>query len=180
MQTTASIEISGAGNKSVAINAPLAIAGNASVGGTLTTPNLEANTIRAYNNGTMVTVDDNLTIGGNLSVDGFYPIKPYIALYVLGSGSISLSNSFGFMSPTSITLTHATGGLYSFVFNPPHPNGNNYLIFATPRTTSTTTPLYTCTVKVEVDSTAGTKFTVWCRNASNTIVDGDFMVHTLP
>ena len=31
---------------------------------------LGANTIRAYNNGTMVTVDDNLTAGGNLTVSG--------------------------------------------------------------------------------------------------------------
>jgi hypothetical protein len=31
---------------------------------------LETNTIRAYNNGTMVTVDDNLTAGGNLTVSG--------------------------------------------------------------------------------------------------------------
>jgi predicted acyltransferase (DUF342 family) len=31
---------------------------------------LEANTIRAYNNGTMVTVNDNLTVSGNLTVTG--------------------------------------------------------------------------------------------------------------
>ena len=136
----------------------------------------DAGVTQFYSN---VTADANVSVGGNLTVSGFYPIKPYVACFV-GSGAISTSNAPGFLSPSSVTLTHATGGLYSFVFTPAHPNGNNYMVFATPRTSSTTTAFFTCTVKVETPATAGTQFTVWCRNAANTIVDGDFFVYTLP
>ena len=67
-----------------------------------------------------------------------------------------------------------------FTFTTPHPNGNNFQIFATPRTTGGATAFFVCTAKVETDSTAGTKFSVWCRSAANVIIDGDFYVHTIP
>ena len=143
-----------------------------------------------------IQVNDNLTVAGNIATNGnldvdfditcrkltitqFHPIKPYVALAVQ-SGAILTANAVGFLAPSSFTLTHTVGGLYSFNFTPAHPNGNNFQIFATPRTSGTGTAFYVCTTKVEVDSTAGTKFTVWCRNASNTIIDADFYVHTIP
>ena len=124
-------------------------------------------------------VGNHLSVGGNLTVSGFYPVKPYVSLYV-SSNAISTANACGYLAPSSFTLTHTTGGVYTFTFTPAHPNGNNFQIFVTPRTTSVSTIFYVCTAKVETDSTAGTKFSVWCRNASNTIVDGDFSFTPCP
>jgi hypothetical protein len=130
-------------------------------------------------------ITNNCTIGGTCNITGaltttaFYAHKPYVALYVQAN-VIQTSTNVGFLAPSAFTMTHATNGLYSITFTPPHPNGNFYQIFATPRTSGSGQPFFVCTAKVEVDSTAGTKFTVWCRNASNAIIDGDFYVHTVP
>ena len=135
----------------------------------------DAGTAQFYSN---VIADANLSVYGNLTVSGFYPIKPWVAFYVQGS-AISTSTNVGFLPPSSFTMTRPSNA-YTFTFTNAHPNGNNYQICVTPRTTSTTTAFFVCTAKVETDSTAGTKFSVWCRNASNAIIDGDFWVHTVP
>ena len=114
----------------------------------------------------------------SLTVTGFNPVKPWVALYVAGN-AISTSTNVGFLAPSAFTMTR-TGGNYGFTFANPHPNGNNFQIFATPRTQGGSTNFFVCTAKVETDTTAGTKFSVWCRNASNSIIDGDFWVHTVP
>ena len=126
-----------------------------------------------------VVINTPLIVNNNLTVSGFYPIKPWVALYV-ASNAIQTATAVGHVAPSNFTLTHATNGLYSFTFTPAHPNGNNFQIFVTSRTSGTATAFCVCTAKVETDSTAGTKFTVWCRNASNAIIDGDFWVHTVP
>ena len=123
-------------------------------------------------------VDGSLTVAANLTVTGFYPVKPWIALYVQGN-AISTAINVGFLAPSAFTMTRPSSA-YTFTFTTPHPNGNNFQIFATARTNGGASAFFVCTVKVETDSTAGTKFTVWCRNAANAIVDGDFYVHTIP
>jgi hypothetical protein len=174
-----SMEILGTGNRDVEISAPLkikclltTIEQAVVIGGAAP---VEATGLYVSNN---AVINRNLTVVGNLTVSGFYPIKPYAALYVVGN-AISTSTAVGFLAPSAFTMTR-TGGNYGFTFATPHPNGNNFQIFATPRTAGGTTPFFTCTAKVETDTTAGTKFSVWCRNASNAIIDGDFWVHTIP
>jgi hypothetical protein len=135
----------------------------------------DAGTAQFYSN---VIADANLTVYGTLSTTSFFPIKPYAALYVQGN-AISTSTNVGFLAPSAFTMTRPSNA-YQFTFTNAHPNLNNYQIFVTPRTSSTNTAFFVCTAKVEVDSTAGTKFSVWCRNASNAIIDGDFWVHTVP
>ena len=174
-----SMEILGTGNRDVEISAPLkikclltTIEQAVVIGGAAP---IEATGLYVSNN---AVINRNLTVVGNLTVSGFYPIKPYAALYVVGN-AIATSTAVGFLAPSAFTMTR-TGGNYGFTFATPHPNGNNFQIFATPRTAGGTTPFFTCTAKVETDTTAGTKFSVWCRNASNAIIDGDFWVHTVP
>ena len=101
--------------------------------------------------------------------------KPYIAFYFT-SGAISSTIEPGYVSRSSISLTaRTTGTLYNFTF-PAHPNGSNYFIIVQARTGSTTTSYFTCTSNV----LSSTSFNIWCRNASNTIVDGEFYAYTVP
>ena len=120
--------------------------------GTLSIDTIEtkaANHVRFTNN---VLVEGNLDAELDIScrkltVTEFHPIKPYIALYVAGN-AISTSTNVGFLPPSSFTVIRPSNA-YTFTFTNAHPNGNNYQIFVTPRTTSTTTAFFVCTAKVE-------------------------------
>ncbi len=117
----------------------------------------------------------DMTVSGNLTVDGWFGVKPYVAFYFAG-GAVSTTVSPGFIPRSYVMLTNRTSGtLYNFSF-PTHPNGQNYMVVVQPRTGSTTSAYFTCTANV----ISATNFLVWCRNASNTIVDGEFYAYTVP
>ncbi len=116
-----------------------------------------------------------MTVNGNLTVNGWLAANPYVAFYFVG-GAISTSVAPGLISRGSIVLAaRSAGALYSFTI-PAHPSGQNYVVIVQPRTGSTGTAYFTCTANVA----SSTNFLVWCRNASNTIVDGEFYVYTIP
>ena len=50
------------------------------------------------------------------------------------------------------------------------------MVMVTPNTEQSVTAFYTCTAKVE----NSTSFSVWCRKADNTFMDGNFYVYTVP
>ena len=73
----------------------------------------------------------------------------------------------------SLQAGRTSGQVYTVTFAPAHPRGTNYMVMATPNSSAN---FYICTTAVN----SSTSFSVWCRNASNTIVDGDFFVCTIP
>ena len=108
--------------------------------------------------------------------------KPHVA-FRLNSNVILTGNNNGIVPTSSISLqagrvagSITSGSIYTFTFSPAHPRGLNYMVMATPNTGASSTPFYICTTKVE----SSTSFSVWCRTASNTIVDADFFVATIP
>ena len=120
----------------------------------------------------------NLDVSGTLTTGGVsVQTKPYVAFRFAG-GNILTGNNNGQIATANMSLQagRVSGQICTVTFSPAHPNGTNYMVMATANTGSTGTSFYVCTTKVE----SSTSFSVWCRNASNTIVDGDFYVMTVP
>ena len=111
-------------------------------------------------------------MNGNLTVSGFYPVKPYIGLRVI-SGVVSAN--VGYVPTANITIAQATSLAYTVTFTPAHPNGADFLVFAQPRTTSATNAFFSCTT-----NQTNTVPTVWCRDLTNAIVSGNFYIYTVP
>ena len=103
--------------------------------------------------------------------------QPYVAFRLDNLASTAVNP--GQVASGSVTLRagRVANAIYTFTFTTAHPSGTNYMVMATPNKPSSSTPLYTCTTKVE----SSTSFSVWCRKADNTFVDGDFFCihHTL-
>ena len=120
----------------------------------------------------------NLDVTGTLTAGGVsVQNKPYVAVRVAANVILSGNNN-GQIATANMSLQagRASGQIYTFTFSPAHPDGTNYMVMATANTGATSSSFYVCTTKVE----SSTSFSVWCRNASNTIVDGDFFVMTVP
>jgi hypothetical protein len=109
---------------------------------------------------------------------------PYFAFF-LKNGAVV--NSQGQITPTldnpQASLTppqpRSSNQVYSFTLPSAHPQGNQYLLMVTPRTTGTGAgTFFYCTANV-VSSTA---FAVWCRNlaSSGAVMDGEFYVRSIP
>ena len=114
-------------------------------------------------------------VGGNLCVTGCFAAKPYVAFcFVVGAASTAIVP--GLISRNYISLAARTAGTLYSLTNPVHPSGQNYIVVVQPRAGSAATPHFTCTANV----TSSTNFLVWCRNASDAIVGGEFDAYTIP
>ena len=124
-----------------------------------------AGTAQFYSN---VIADGTLTVAGHLSY------KPYVAFRF---DTNSIAKNTGQVPTANIGLTRQNGvnGVYTFTF-PAHPSGLDYMVFAQAFTGATSSAFFTCTVST---STSGA-FNVWCRTAANAIIDGNFVVYTVP
>jgi uncharacterized protein YpuA (DUF1002 family) len=143
-----SIEIQGTGTRNVVINSPLVCNGPA-------------------------TLNQTLQVGGDLSVTGFYQVKPWVGFH-FASGAISYHIGH---NTSGITFSRPNGanGLYQFNI-PSHPKGTQFLVVVQARTGSTGSVAYACTANVG----SATAFYIWCRKFDNTIVDGEFYAYTVP
>ena len=95
------------------------------------TNNVAANSINAYN-ANQVTINDNLVITGDLTVNGnsvFSMSNPYWVAAIIDytGGSPYLKASYGRYTPTNIARASGQAtGVFQFNF-PEHPYGTNYL-----------------------------------------------------
>jgi hypothetical protein len=106
--------------------------------------------------------------------------KPYFA-FLLKNGVVS--NSQGQITPTlnnpQAPSARNPNQVYDFILPTAHPQGSQYLVMVTPRTTGTGAGTYFyCTANV----VSSTSFAVWCRNlaASGALMDGEFYVKSIP
>ena len=79
--------------------------------------------------------------------------------------------------PTSaIVVSIVAPNAYAITFtSAPHPYGNDFLVFAQPRTTSSTATLLVC-----VATHTSTSLKVWNRTTANANVTGAFYVYSVP
>jgi hypothetical protein len=101
-----------------------------------------------------------------------YALKPYIGLRVV-SGVVTAN--VGQVPTANITITQAGTNAYNVTFTPAHPLGADFLVFVQARTTSTANAFFACTA-----TQTSTILTVWCRDAANAIISGNFFVYTVP
>jgi len=118
------------------------------------------------------TVAGNTNLIGNLSVTGFYPHKPYVALLVGSNGAINAN--VGYIPSEQITISIASSNAYTIAF-PAHPNGSNFLVHVDYKTGASSNALY-----IPTCNNSQTSINVWLRSATNTIHTGNFYVHTVP
>jgi hypothetical protein len=139
-----------------------------------------------------ITTAGNTNINGDLSVNGFFSMKPWCAVLITttdtSTGAFTVT-SFGKQTISASNVTRAgTGSMaYTIAFPTAHPNGTNCGVFVTPHTplsaTWTNTYYFIPTAKME---SGGEKCTIWCRipGAAQTLatgyVHGSFYVHTIP
>ena len=164
-----------------------ALKANPTFTGTVTTEELAVGTALA---------NKNLAVNGNLSVSGFYSIKPYVAFYInttnTSTGAFTVT-SFGHHTITSSMITRVgTGGMaYRITFSQAHPSGGNFGIFCTPQTDSSetwsTTYNFVNTTKIEtLNAQPGAAISVWCRIPGNDqllasgFAHGSFYCSTVP
>ena len=123
-------------------------------------------------------VQNDVSIGGSLSVTNFLPTKHWVGFLVTTSagGVATISKHVGY-NTTGISVAHTDNGLYTFTI-PAHPSGTNYLLMLSPYSTSTTS---SSTFPTGYGQTS-TAFYVYCRNAigGTTNVNGNFYVYTVP
>ena len=117
-------------------------------------------------------ITNDCTIGGNLTVSGFYSTKPYVGGFVSSAGVVSTTIKPGYITPTVAKTT----GTYGFTLPTAHPSGANYTVFVQQQSTSSSIVAVSLVVWVE----SSTKFTVWSRSASNVLTDASFYVYTVP
>ena len=143
-----------------------------------------------------IQVDDNFTIVGNLTVNGFIAARPYASLRILTTGgtpstvttvgnigtpgTVSLFQQ-GFL--TNVSLMRGTAGttnlfLYSFTLPTAHPLGTNYIVNGGFRTASSTDASPNAFLTFTVIS--ATNFCVWVRSSTGILMDGNLYVYTVP
>jgi phosphoribosylformylglycinamidine (FGAM) synthase-like enzyme len=128
------------------------------------------------------TFTGNVSIGGDLSVTGFYARKPWVGYRVTTSAGVaSLTDAMGFKT-TGVSVAHTSGANPYTVTIPAHVAGTAYQVVVQVFTnTSNTGTVAIPTVKIISD----TQFIVWLRGAFGTaaqasLVEGDFYFHTVP
>lgn len=114
----------------------------------------------------------NVIVGGSLTVNGFYSIKPYIGCYVSSNGTVSTTIKPDYVTPTIAKTT----GQSVFTLPTAHPSGTNYTVFVQQRMSSQTV----ANALYGVPISSSTSFTVWSKSTSNVAADSDFYVHTVP
>ncbi len=117
-------------------------------------------------------IEGGLTVVGNLTVNGFYSMKPYVGCLVSSACVVSTTVKPGHLTPTVAKGT----GQYIFTMSTAHPSGANYEVFVQQRMGASTNAnaLY----GVHVNSS--TSFTVWSETTANVAVDSDLYLHTVP
>ena len=93
------------------------------------------------------------------------------AAFRVASNAISGTVNVGQVTPTLAGRT--TGTAYVFTLPTAHPLGANYMLTVTANSSST---FIVCSAVV----TSSTQFSVYCRNATGTLIVGDFYVQTVP
>jgi len=164
--TTVAATLSGGGNLSVtgtitagdkAVQRGLA---NASTASGETALFVSPNTVRTLKAGNGIALSTASDV-----VSARY--APHAAVRV-ASGFISGTVNVGQVTPTLAART--TGTAYVFTLPTAHPLGADYTLTVTPTT------FIVCSAVV----TSSTQFSVFCRNTSGTLIDGDFYVQTVP
>ena len=139
-----------------------------------------------------LTTAGNTVINGDLSVGGFFGLKPWCAVLIsttnTSTGAFTVT-SFGKQTITSANVTRVgTGSMaYTITFPSAHPSGTSCGVFVQPYTSGSTswsnTYYFIPTAKME---TGGAACSVWCRvpGADQTLatgfVRGSFYLHTVP
>ena len=118
-------------------------------------------------------IEGALTVIGNLTVEGFSAVKPWVAIYTNGAGTVSTSIKPGYITPT---LSRTAMGTYVYTLPTPHPSGSLYEVFVQQRKALATTAL----AHYGVSILSSTQFTVWSTTYLNALVDSDFYLHTVP
>ena len=166
------MSILGSGNRDVEIYAPLNIKGNlTSVDkSVITGSTMATNTVGlTVQNG--CSFGANVAITGNLTVSGFYSMKPYVGAYVLSS-VVSTTVKPGYITPTLAKTT----GQYIFTLPTAHPSGVNYQVFVQQRMGAQTNANALYGVLVN----NSTSFTVWSKTTANVVVDSVCYVRAVP
>ncbi len=87
----------------------------------------------------------------------------------------TIAANVGQVPTSAITITIATSFAYSITFTTPHPYGDGYVVFATPKTTSATNAFVVRTCNQSTYT-----ITVWNRTVANAIITQAFYVHSVP
>jgi hypothetical protein len=196
-----SMEILGTGTRDVEISAPLkikclqtTIEQAVVIGGAAPA---EATGLYVSNN---AIINKDLTVAGNLIVEGFISARPYASLRVstgitagittISTGTIAATigtpgpvslTQYGFV--TNVGVSRGTVGttnlfLYSFTLPTAHPQGLNYIVNGGFQTGGSTSPSPNAFLTFNV--TSSTTFNVWVRSPTGILMDGNFYVYTVP
>ena len=147
--------------------------------GTLSIDTIETNLSDHIQVNDNLSVAGNIFTSGNLDVDGVINCgdikgrnRPFFGLYVAANGTI-LANVG--QVQTGITVVIASSNAYAITSTTPHPLGENYLLMAMSRTSSSSNAFAVCTGH-------GNTYvmTVWNRTAANAIITGPFFVYSIP
>ena len=146
-----------------------------------------------------IQCNNNLTIAGNLIVEGFTDARPYVSLRVITSTAAPAVASTGTTAAsigtpgvvsltqlgynTSVSLARGTVGttnLFTYQFTLPvaHPQGANYIVNGGFYTSGALSPSPNAFLTFSVAS--ATSFSVWVRSSTNILLDGNFYVYTVP
>jgi hypothetical protein len=140
-------------------------------------------------------IDNGVTIGGNLTVNGFTNTKPYISLRITTSGGtpgtvLNGVTTIGTPGPSvgincgssAVTLARGTAGatnafLYTISWTTAHPLGSNYAVMCNFQGGSTAN--LSPNGFFRANGTA-TSITVWVRTSDGIIKDENFYVYSVP
>jgi hypothetical protein len=122
-----------------------------------------------------LTVTNNLNItSGTLTCNNIIGLwKPFIAFKMNADGTIAAN--LGQVPNSAITTVVGTNNSYTINFTTAHPLGDNYAVYATPRTTAASNAFVTCTC-----NQSSNIITVWCRGITNNILLQNFYLHSVP
>jgi hypothetical protein len=119
----------------------------------------------------------NVSIGGDLSVTGFYARKPWVGYTMSAAGSLSAPIGY---NTTGISVSHTAATEGYTVTMPAHPSGTAYHVNVSVFTNTNTSDVVAIpTVKI----VSSTSFIVWLRSALGTgtaRTEGIFYFHTVP
>jgi hypothetical protein len=139
-----------------------------------------SNTITGYSTsfatGTLTTTGD-VSVGGNLSVTGFYARKPWVGFTMSAAGVLSAPIGY---NTSGVTVSHPSSTDAYTITMPSHPAGTAYHVYVSVFTNSNSTDVVAVpTVKIG----SATSFVVWLRSALGTgtaRTEGIFYFHTVP